>query len=54
MTISKEFVDKFFEAIPLIEPNEKLRNKSISLFGGEPLLKENKDIVEYIVYEQKK
>lgn len=54
MTISKKFVDKFFEAIPLIEPNEKLRNKSISLFGGEPLLKENKDIVEYIVYEGRK
>lgn len=47
--ISKEMVDKAFNAMIEIEPNQNLRNKSISLFGGEPLLKENRSIIEYII-----
>ena len=49
LTFSKKLVDKAFEAISKIEPNKKLQNRSIQLFGGEPLLKENKEIVKYIV-----
>lgn len=49
ITISEKLVDKAFEAILEIEPNEQQRNKVIQLFGGEPLLKENRKIVEYIV-----
>ena len=31
----------------------KLRNRTITLFGGEPLLRENKDIVAYILQKGK-
>ena len=48
-TISKEMVDKAFLAMNEIEPNSKLHNKVINLFGGEPLLKENRQIIKYIV-----
>lgn len=47
--ISEELVDKAFEAILEIEPVDQLRKKVIQLFGGEPLLKENRKIIEYIV-----
>lgn len=53
LTISKEMVDKFFNTIPLIEPNKSLCNRAISLFGGEPLLKENKEIISYIIKKGK-
>ena len=53
LVISKEMADKAFEAILTIEPEERLRNKTINLFGGEPLLKENKEIVKYIVEKGK-
>lgn len=48
-SISKELVDKAFLAMNEIEPNVKLHNKVINLFGGEPLLKENRQIIKYIV-----
>lgn len=48
-TMAPEMVDKFYAAMLEIEPNEKRRNKTISLFGGEPLLKKNRGIVEYII-----
>ena len=51
--ISEKLVDNAFEAINIIEPNEYLQSKKISLFGGEPLLKENKSIVEYILEKGK-
>lgn len=54
LVMSKEMVDKAFEAMLTIEPEERLRNKVINLFGGEPLLKENKEIVKYIVEKGKK
>lgn len=52
-TISKKLVDNFFDTIPIIEPNKYLRNNVISLFGGEPLLEENIDLVKYIVDQGK-
>lgn len=48
-TMDQETVDKVFTAILAIAPNEKQRNKTILLFGGEPLLKNNYDIVKYII-----
>jgi uncharacterized protein len=38
-----------FEIEPDIELHRKNIEKNIVLYGGEPLLKENKEIVEYIV-----
>lgn len=46
---NKTLVDDAYNAIFQIEKNEKLHGKSILLYGGEPLLKESRDIVEYIV-----
>lgn len=49
--ISKKDVEQIFEAIDRIyEENEYLPQKPIiSLFGGEPLLPSNKQVVEYII-----
>ena len=47
--LSKEMINKAYQTIPIIEPNEALRSKQILLYGGEPLLKENKEIIKYIV-----
>lgn len=52
--ISKEMVDYAYAAMEKIEPCEQLRNKNILLYGGEPLLAENRKIIEYILYEDKK
>jgi uncharacterized protein len=38
---TKEMVDKAYEAMMKIEPNEKLRSGSITLYRGEPLLAQN-------------
>ncbi len=46
-------VDKAYEAISKIRVDERTTNKSIQLYGGEPLLAENKKIVEYIVKQGK-
>lgn len=48
-TLSKDLVDKAFMAMLEIEPHKELHQKEILLYGGEPFLKENKDIVKYIV-----
>ncbi|MBQ4279143.1 MAG: radical SAM protein [Rikenellaceae bacterium] len=48
-TFSKEMVDRAYQAMLEIEPDINFHNKHITLYGGEPLLKENKEIVEYIV-----
>ena len=53
LVMSKEMADKAFEAMLKIEPEERLRKKVINLFGGEPLLKENKEIVKYMVEKGK-
>ena len=49
ITFTKQQVDEAYKAIEEIEPNIELRNKMITLYGGEPLLKANKDIISYIV-----
>lgn len=46
---SKEMVDRAYQAISEIQPQKDLCSKSIALFGGEPLLAENKELVTYIV-----
>lgn len=46
---TKEMVDKAYDAILKIEPRHELHFKQLLLFGGEPLLRENKEIVKYIV-----
>ncbi|MDR2131618.1 MAG: SPASM domain-containing protein [Odoribacteraceae bacterium] len=46
---SKEMVDKAYNAISKIGGDRRLHSRQITLYGGEPLLEKNKDIVEYIV-----
>lgn len=46
---TKETVDEAYNAMLQIEPRQKLHFKQILLFGGEPFLRENRDIVKYIV-----
>lgn len=53
-SFTKKMVDKAYLAMEEIEPREQLRNKIITLYGGEPLLAQNKNIVEYIVSEGRK
>lgn len=53
LVMSKKMADYAFEAMLKIEPEERLRYKVINLFGGEPLLKENKEIIKYIVEKGK-
>ena len=48
-TLTKELVDKAYEAMLKIEPHRELHGKEILLYGGEPLLRENHDIVSYII-----
>lgn len=48
-TFTKEMVDKAYEAMAEITPDESKRTRSITLYGGEPLLAKNKEIVAYIV-----
>lgn len=49
--LSREMVDKAYSAMLNIEPRQELHSKNILLYGGEPLLKENKAIVSYIVHK---
>jgi uncharacterized protein len=44
-----DLIDKAFEAMREISPNMEFNNKQILLYGGEPLLKDNKETVNYIV-----
>lgn len=46
---TKEMVDRAYEAMHEIQPNKAMHSKSITLYGGEPLLEKNKEIVQYIV-----
>ncbi|WP_281671064.1 radical SAM/SPASM domain-containing protein [Rikenella microfusus] len=48
---TKEMVDKAYQAMTEIMPDEKRRGRSITLYGGEPLLAKNREIVEYIVQQ---
>lgn len=51
--LSKEMVDMAYDSMTVIEKKQELHNKQIILYGGEPLLKENKSIIEYIVRKGK-
>lgn len=53
IVFTKEQVDRTFAAMNEIEHRKQLQNPIITLYGGEPLLKENKEIVTYIVQEGK-
>lgn len=46
---TKEMVDRAYEAMQEIAPHKEFQNKQILLYGGEPLLKENREIVTYMV-----
>ncbi len=48
-TFTKEMVDKAYAAMLNIAPQERLRCKTLILYGGEPLLRENQSVVDYIV-----
>ena len=49
IVFTKEQVDRTFAAMNEIEHRKQLQSPIITLYGGEPLLKENKEIVTYIV-----
>ncbi|MDR2408561.1 MAG: SPASM domain-containing protein [Bacteroidales bacterium] len=48
-TFTNELIDKAYETMSEIEPNQKMHNSYITLYGGEPFLKENIEIVNYII-----
>ncbi|MBP6024457.1 radical SAM protein [Ferruginibacter sp.] len=48
-TFTKDSVDRAFEAMIEIEPTRTKISNGITLYGGEPLLKRNLKLVEYIV-----
>ena len=48
-TLTEDLVDKAFAAMLQIEPHKELHHKEILLYGGEPLLRDRKNIVRYIV-----
>ena len=54
IVFTKKMVDQAYHAMELIQPNKKLRRNVITLYGGEPLLAENKEIVSYIINEGQK
>lgn len=54
ITFNKNQVDIAYHAMSLIEPRRELHNNIITLYGGEPLLSENFDVVNYIVKVGKK
>lgn len=48
-TFTKEMVDNAFLAMSKIEPERELHNNEILLYGGEPFLRNNKEVVSYII-----
>lgn len=48
-TFSKDMIDKAYDSMLKIEPRKELHFKNLLLYGGEPFLRENKDIIKYIV-----
>jgi uncharacterized protein len=53
ITFTKEEVDNAFRLISSIQKDKKEGKRIMTLFGGEPLLAENKPIVSYIVNKGK-
>lgn len=49
--MTKEIVDKAFKSMLLIEQDREKHLSEIILYGGEPLMEENIDIVNYIVHK---
>lgn len=54
IVFTKDMVDKAYQVMEQIQPQKELQQKVITLYGGEPLLAENKEIVTYIVKEGRK
>lgn len=54
IAFTKKMVDRAYQAIEQIQPQKELRKNTITLYGGEPFLIENKEIVTYIVKEGEK
>jgi len=52
-TFDTKLVDEAYAAMTAIEPNSRLHNKNLLLYGGEPLLKINHEVVKYIVEKGK-
>ena len=50
-TLTIEEVNSIYRAMEQIQPHKELRSSILTLYGGEPLLAENKEIVNYIVEE---
>ena len=48
-TFTKEMVDNAFLAMSKIESERELHNNEILLYGGEPFLRNNKEVVSYII-----
>ena len=44
-----EMADKVFQCMEAIEPDKNKHSKEIILYGGEPLMKDNVEIINYIV-----
>ena len=49
--MTKEVVDAAFDSMMEIESNKEKHNKQIVLYGGEPLMESNLDIVKYIIHK---
>lgn len=48
-TFTPEMTDKLYQAIETIAPDKDKRSNEITLYGGEPLMKENKEAVAYFI-----
>lgn len=51
IVFTEETVNRAYQVMEQIQPHKELRRNMITLFGGEPLLAENKEILTYIVEE---
>ncbi|WP_455961260.1 radical SAM protein [Bacteroides bouchesdurhonensis] len=50
---TKEMIDRAYQAMEEIEPNRDNIHNTITLYGGEPLMATNKDIITYTVEKGK-
>lgn len=46
---TRNAVDQAYRAMLEIEPNREAHDQTITLYGGEPLMAQNKEIVDYII-----
>lgn len=54
ITFTPAMVDCAYRAMDSIQPHRELRKNVVTLYGGEPFLAENKDIICYIIEEGRK